>query len=158
MGVQDDCQLKYRQSPIATVIRREVGCLMWFGTYLYKNGVITGDEFAEAVCNQLARRPMIGQLALKHRAMTVREVMRVLEYQAEHPGTSFGEIALERGYITAQELASLLLHQDLATTPFHEILVEMGVLDFAQSLRELEKARASTGNYSSKPPKFECVS
>lgn len=54
---------------------------MQFAMYLVENGVITCEEFFEALKLQTRSRPKLGALAIKNRMLTCRQVFQVLEAQ-----------------------------------------------------------------------------
>lgn len=101
---------------------------MQFGVYLVENGVITCDEFFEAVKLQLRTRPQLGGLAIERRKLNVRQVFDVLRQQCDSPEELFGDLAVQRGYLTKDELADLIHEQLRRVTPIREILVEMDLL------------------------------
>jgi len=66
-------------------------------------------------------RMPIGQTLVLQGALSVRQVMNVLELQTETPHIRFGEIALREGYLTMTQLDRALKHQ--ATHRRHQIAV-----------------------------------
>lgn len=108
---------------------------MQFGMYLVENGVITCEEFYEALKLQLGTRPQLGALAIEKRKLNVRQVFGVLRNQCDSPDEKFGAVALKLGYLTEADLAWLLHEQSVRVRPFSELLVEIDVL----SADEVEK-------------------
>ena len=108
---------------------------MQFGMYLVENGVITCEEFYEALKLQLGTRPQLGALAIEKRKLNVRQVFGVLRSQCDSPDEKFGSVALKLGYLTEADLAWLLHEQSVRVRPFSELLVEIDVL----SVDEVEK-------------------
>jgi hypothetical protein len=127
---------------------------MQFGIYLVDNGMITCEEFFEALKLQLKTRPQLGALAIEKRKLNVRQVFGVLRSQCDSPDDMFGELAVKLGYLTAEELALLLHEQSLRVRPFAEILVETGILsadavekhfrDFRRALEPADEAELTT--------------
>jgi hypothetical protein len=101
---------------------------MHFGIYLVENGVITCDEFYEALKFQLSMRPQLGALALECRKLTMRQVFSVLRAQCDAPAKYFGELAVKAGYLTGEDLAQLVCDQTTHSTPFSEVLIELDIL------------------------------
>lgn len=101
---------------------------MQFGMYLVENGVITCEDFYEALKLQLGTRPQLGALAIEKRKLNVRQVFGVLRSQCDSPDERFGELALKLGYLSEADLAWLLHEQSVRVKPFSELLVEMDVL------------------------------
>ncbi|MCA9217759.1 MAG: hypothetical protein KDB27_32040 [Planctomycetales bacterium] len=115
---------------------------MWFACYLHKKGIITGDQFAEAVREQLSRRPLLGAIAIQSGKLSVKQVMRVFTVQADDLEKAFGELAIELGFLTEEDLAQLLLEQANSAPQLSEILVETGALTREQMLDELAQYRS----------------
>ncbi len=101
---------------------------MQFGMYLVENGVITCEEFFEALKLQLRTRPQLGALAIEKRKLNVRQVFGVLRSQCDSPDDLFGELAVKLGYLTEEDLAWLLHEQAVRVKPFTELLAELGIL------------------------------
>jgi hypothetical protein len=123
---------------------------MQFGMYLVENGVITCEEFFEALKLQLKTRPQLGALAIEKRMLNVRQVFGVLRSQCDSPDDMFGEMAVKLGYLTPEELALLLHEQAVRVRPFSEIVVEANILpaetverhyrDYRRALEPAEEA------------------
>jgi len=114
---------------------------MWIACYLLKTGLVSVDEFADAIQRQSETRPPLGRLALEARKLTARQVKEVLLAQAKNPTKPFGKLAREMEFLTEEELAVLLVRQQDLTQPLPEILVELGAIDRTQLQQELQRAR-----------------
>lgn len=101
---------------------------MLFGIYLVENGVLSCEDFYEALKLQLRSRPQLGALAIELRKLTARDVFAVLRRQCHAPEDRFGDLAVEMGYLTPDDLGQLVHEQSLRVKPFQEILVEGGFL------------------------------
>lgn len=99
---------------------------MHFGLYLVKQGTITAEQYVAGLESQLASRPQVGALAIEIGKLSVKEVFQILRVQADRPKKKFGEIAVEAGLLTSEDLAIVLYHQSVRVRPLSEILVEMG--------------------------------
>ena len=117
---------------------------MWFASILHEQGVITGDQFAAAVREQLLRRPLLGMIAVQQGKLTVRQVREIFSAQATCLKKPFGEIAIELGMITEEELSELLFMQSNSVPQLRDILVELGILTEEQVENCLQQARASS--------------
>jgi hypothetical protein len=104
---------------------------MQFAMYLVENGVISCEEFFEALKLQLHSRPQLGALAIDTRRLTFRQVSAILRVQCEEPNELFGEIAVRLGYLTEEQLAELLAEQASRAQPLAEVLVENGFISAA---------------------------
>jgi len=97
---------------------------MQFAMYLVEDGVISCEEFFEAVKLQLRSRPQLGALAIESRRLSFRQVSAILRTQCDEPNELFGEIAVRLGYLTPEDLADLLAEQAAQAKPLLEVLVE----------------------------------
>lgn len=118
---------------------------MHFGIYLVENGVISCEEFYEALKFQLNTRPQLGALALERRKLTMRQVFTVLRSQCDSPSEFFGELAVKAGLLTSNELAQLVFEQMTRSKPLGEVLVELGILQRDMVNRYAREYRQSTG-------------
>lgn len=116
---------------------------MWFAIYLYEKGIITGDEFAEAVSVQISRRMPLGKLAIEQGTLSLSEVMKILKVQADEPENSFGGIAQQLSFLTKEQVDLLLVVQEQRVTPISKILVERGYLRPTQLVDEMQASRRS---------------
>ncbi len=103
-------------------------------------GYASLEEIANAVAARRAQRPMIGQLMLKHRMMTVKQVFAVLAENATS-GKLFGRIANEMGFVSAADIGKMLELQANMCPPLWQMLESSGVTTPAQT----ESIRAMTG-------------
>jgi hypothetical protein len=125
---------------------------MQFAMYLVDNGVISCEEFFEALKLQVHSRPQLGSLAIATRRLTFRQVSHVLREQCDEPNQLFGEIAVRLGYLTDDELSRLLAEQVGQSQPLGDVLVENGFItraeaeqhyaEFRQCMKAAESATA----------------
>ncbi|MCA9257698.1 MAG: hypothetical protein KDA61_00805, partial [Planctomycetales bacterium] len=82
-------------------------------------------------------RPPLGRLALSSRVMSMKQVFHVLSRQSDTDQT-FGQVAVELGYLSELSLSNLLREQESMATPVSQLLVEMGAI----SQEDLDSERA----------------
>lgn len=105
---------------------------MQFAMYLVDNGVMTCEDFFEALKLQIHSRPQLGALAIDTRRLSFRQVSAILSHQCDEPNQRFGEIAMRLGYLKEEELSALLVEQAKRVTPLTDVLVENGFLSEAE--------------------------
>lgn len=97
---------------------------MLFGIYLVENGVLSAEDFVEAVKLSQHSRPQIGALAIQMRLLSCRQVFSILDAQCDAPQELFGETAVRLGYLSQEDLWRLLALQGQRAQPFDELLIE----------------------------------
>jgi hypothetical protein len=100
---------------------------MQFGIYLVRHGVITSDQFVDALERRLHGRVPIGELATKRGYLSMHQVFDVLARQAED-GRLFGQIAVDAGYLTESTLNELLHEQAEYVPSLRSVLADMKIL------------------------------
>ncbi len=118
---------------------------MRFGMYLVEQGVVSADQFIEAVSLQLQDRIPLGQLAMESEKLTKIHVLHVLSIQNKEPKL-FGQIALDLGYLSKPDLADLFLEQNERLRPISEILVALRAITQDDMKSELKKYRRQLAN------------
>ena len=106
---------------------------MQFGIYLVDNGVISCEEFFEALKLHQRSRPQMGALAIQTRKLNFRQVFAILRAQCDAPNELFGELAISLGYLTSDDLAQLLAEQALRSKSLVDVLVDNGMLTSDQA-------------------------
>jgi hypothetical protein len=122
---------------------QSLGFAMHFGLYLKKKGVISAEQLVAAAEIQLSSLTRIGQLALEESILSPRDIFDVLRAQGELPNQRFGDIAIEMGLMTRDDLMRLLMIQTDRRRPIGEILVSQGVLTRVQLSQEMGEYRHS---------------
>jgi hypothetical protein len=90
-------------------------------------GMVSVEEVQAAAVARRQARPLIGELAIKHRQLTIHQVFQILGEQAT-TGEPFGEAAVRMRLLDAKGLNELLGLQTSVTPQLSEVLVEQGVL------------------------------
>jgi hypothetical protein len=90
------------------------------------------EQIADAVAARRTQRPLIGQLMLTHRMMTVHQVFAVLAEEATSH-MLFGQLANEMGFVSAENVDKVLFHQTTMCPPLRQVLLSRGVVTPAQA-------------------------
>jgi len=114
---------------------------MHFGLYLKNKGIISAEQLVAALETQLKTLPSLGQLALEEGVIAPRDIFDVLRAQSELPSVRFGDLAIEMGLMTRDDLMRLLMIQADRKRPLAEILVRQGVLTAERSSAEMAEFR-----------------
>ena len=88
---------------------------MFLEVSLVRRGIITAEQFVQAVEWQLDQRPRLGRLALESGKLTMKQVFAVLEEQTDND-KPFGETAVELGFLTKRQVNNLLKQQNTKNT------------------------------------------
>jgi len=99
-----------------------------FGEFLIEKGLVDELAVLEALNYQREHTVPIGQIALKSRKLTVKQVFTILNTQVDN-NKLFGVIAVELGYISQEDIDELLDLQSSQRPRLGEILVNMGKID-----------------------------
>ena len=108
---------------------------------LVRAGIVSADDYVEALSRQEEDRPPLGQVAIEESMLGVREVLEVIRTQKQEPGRLFGEIAIDKGYLTEEQVARLLMLQRQRERSVMHYLVELGRVSQEQ-LDEAARKRA----------------
>lgn len=95
---------------------------------LIRSGVISAEDYVEAISRREDERPRLGQVAIEEGALAARQVLDILTQQYAHPERRFGEIAIENGYLEPDQVQHLVVEQQQRQRPVLDHLVELGSL------------------------------
>jgi hypothetical protein len=98
-----------------------------FCIHLVRNGAISSDQLVNALEEQVASRPQLGQLALQDGQLSMSQLFEILSVQRLE-NKQFGEIAIEREFLTKSQLALLLLKQSEAEASLLDVLIGQGAV------------------------------
>ncbi|MFQ5687341.1 MAG: hypothetical protein ACE5GV_11860 [Candidatus Scalindua sp.] len=110
-----------------------------FGEYLLYEGKIDAYELELALNFQKQKHCTIGVLAVQEGFLDDRELCVVLDYQRLRGKGLFGEIAIELGYLSKDDVDTLLEMQEESHIRIGEILVLLGAVtrkDMEEALNE----------------------
>ena len=116
---------------------------MHFGLYLKNKGIITAEQLVDALQVQMNKLVPIGQLALEERIISAREIFDILRAQKDSPTERFGDLAVEMGLMTRDDVMRLLMIQADRKRPITEILVGQGALTPHKAASEMTAYRRS---------------
>ncbi len=111
---------------------------------LVRSGLVTADDYVDALGRREEERLPLGQLAIEEGLLGVRQVLDVIRTQHHQPGQRFGEVAVEMGYLTAAEVAALLVVQQQRQRPLIDYLVELGHISYEDAGRLAKQAPRPT--------------
>ncbi len=107
------------------------------GSYLIEQGMLTKQQLLEAYKHQEASRAKLGVIAVVEKLMNIAQAEQVNTLQASMD-KRFGDIAIEKGYLTETQVARLLELQGNAYLVFLQAIVDLGYMDM-QRLEDAEK-------------------
>lgn len=115
-----------------------------FGKYLVKKGMLTEEEFREAIQKHLSVRVPIGTIAVAEGLLTEAQVEEIHRQQKQFDKL-FGDIAIEKGYLSQEQVEELLHKQGNPYLQFLEVLLESGKLTISQMDTEFAAFQKENG-------------
>ena len=115
-----------------------------FGEYLLYEGKIDAYELELALNFQKQRHLTIGVLAVQENFLDDRQLCVVLDYQRLRGKGLFGEIAMELGFLSKDDVDTLLEMQDESHIRISEVLILLGAVtreDMEKALKEFDEER-----------------
>lgn len=103
----------------------------FFGNYLLSRNVVTKEQLVEAMQQKSSKQIKLGTLAIHAGYMTANEVESIIIMQTHHD-KRFGELAIEEGYLTEVQVTELLKAQNPDFLLLGEVLIDNGVIDHQQ--------------------------
>lgn len=100
---------------------------------LVQSGVISADDYVEAITRRDQERPPLGQIAIEEGLLSAIQVLDILRVQRSNPTRRFGDLAVQKGFLETRQVASLLMVQKERERPVIEHLVELGSLSAEQA-------------------------
>jgi hypothetical protein len=107
------------------------GASMDFLAHLVRREWVSEEKADEALDRQRKSRATIGQIALRLKLLTVKQLFEVMRVQLESR-QQFGAIAVSLGYMSNDDVNDVLSTQQAETTSIGTILVQMGALTVEQ--------------------------
>lgn len=103
----------------------------FFGNYLLEKNIITTEQLLNALKEQSKVHLKLGTLAMHEGYMTANEVDTIVIMQT-HEDKKFGELAIEEGYLTQEQVEALLEAQKPDYLLLGQVLIEQGILTNVQ--------------------------
>lgn len=97
------------------------------GQYLYYSGLISWRTLIEAVLWQRQNRPLLGQIAIDWRILSLDDIYSILKERQLNE--RFGECAVRKGYMTKHKLMALLGKQRLLQKPIGEYFIQQQIFN-----------------------------
>ena len=119
---------------------------MQFEIYLVRAGIVSAEQFVDALDLQQRSRPVFGRLALETRKLTVHQVAEVLQRQCD-VDKPFGETAVDLGFLTRRQVTYLLKTQKKRTPALIDCLVRMDAVEEELLEEYREQFRAHMAEY-----------
>ena len=102
-----------------------------FGNYLVTKGIITKEDYRNAIAEQFKRKGKIGVLAVEEGWLTVEQAEKINRAQKMYD-LRFGELAVEKKYLTQEQVDALLKKQGHTYMHFLESLLDSGKVTVSQ--------------------------
>lgn len=115
-----------------------------FGKYLVKKGMLTEEEYRDAIQKHLSIRVPIGTIAMAEGLLTEKQVEEIHRQQKQFD-KRFGDIAVEKGYLSEEQVDMLLRKQGNPYLQFLEVLLEMNKLTISQMDEEFAAFQKESG-------------
>ncbi len=103
----------------------------FFGEFLMKKGILTGEELDNLLKKQSKLNKKIGEISLKRNYLDEKEVKTILDIQLT-TDLSFGELAVEKGFLKEEDVYDLLFFQNIGNLHLGELLVRDDLISASQ--------------------------
>lgn len=87
-----------------------------FIRFLTAESLLTYEQAKELDEAASRARSLLGQMMLRRKHLTLRQMVELLELQANQPNKRIGELAVEAGHVDQRTLDALLAEQSAART------------------------------------------
>lgn len=119
-----------------------------FASYLAECGKLSEAALGAIFSNQEQKRVRLGVIAVSEKLMSIEQVEEVNQLQAIQD-KRFGDIAVERGYLTEEQVGRLLVLQGNAYLAFVQAVVDGNFLDMKdinEMLDQFQKENSFTAS------------
>jgi hypothetical protein len=119
-----------------------------FGDYLVELNIIQEQDLVRALEIQKTDKVPLGQLALQQGLIDNKALFRILSLQRKDGGRNqtFGQLAIQLGYLTEEQISELLEKQIHTNRLLGELLVSQGFVSQVGMIKALKKFRAANKN------------
>lgn len=121
----------------------------FFGQFLLERGKIIKEELLQALEFQKKVNVKLGTIALDAGYLTAEQV-EIIRSEQQTTDKLFGEIALERNYLTAEQLEEILLLQRNESISLADALLQKGCLSLSTLEEELKLYKEQQASYEAK--------
>ena len=117
---------------------------MIFGEYLVEQNIVRKKDLVRALEIQKTDRVPLGQLAMQKGLIDNKKLFRILSRQRkpEEEDKSFGKLAVAMGYLSQEQVETLLEQQTHTNRLLGEILVSQGWVSQLELIKALKKFRS----------------
>ncbi len=121
---------------------------MNFGDYLVRQSIIREKDLTQTLEMQKIDRIPLGQLALQKGLIESKTLFRILSRQRKEEGRNqtFGQLAIQLGYLTEEQISELLKMQIQTNRLLGELLVAQEFVSQVEMIKALKKFRAANKN------------
>ncbi len=133
-GAQLPCSYCGKRHGPKTSGRKELPC---FGMFLLDRGTITVEALLKALDLQQKLQEPVGAIALRSRLLKPSQVLHLINAK-RHDQRRFGELAIEHGWLDAEQLDTLLALQRESRPLIGQLLVSIQALDRETLTAELD--------------------
>lgn len=116
---------------------------MWLAIQFYKRGIVSAKDVCELMDYCYSNRSAIGEIAVRMRMLSVRQLFEILRAQADDH-RPFGIIAQEMNLLTRAQVDELRYRQYKETLDVREGMVSAGIMTSKEFDEALSQIRASS--------------
>lgn len=113
---------------------------LYFGKYLVEKNIISPTQFTTILQEQKKTKVKLGLIAVSENRMTNKQADEVNDLQKRFD-RRFGDIAVEKGYLTADDVTHLLSQQGNPYLQFIQVCTENNILNIRDIETNLEQYR-----------------
>lgn len=111
---------------------------LYFGKYLVEKNKISQSQFEDVMLQQQKTRVKLGLIAVSEKLLTTKQAEEINEIQRKMD-RRFGDIAIEKGYLLAEEVTYLLNMQGNPYLQFVQVCTENNILTIPEIEKDLEE-------------------
>jgi CheY-specific phosphatase CheX len=111
---------------------------LYFGNYLVEKNKISQSQFEDVMLQQQKTRVKLGLIAVAEKLLTTKQAEEINEIQRKMD-RRFGDIAIEKGYLLAEEVTYLLNMQGNPYLQFVQVCSENHILTIQEIENYLEE-------------------
>ncbi|MDF2542104.1 MAG: hypothetical protein K0S47_1822 [Herbinix sp.] len=110
---------------------------LYFGNYLLEKNKISQSQLKDVMKQHSNSRVKLGLIAISEKLMTAKQAEEINQLQKQLD-KRFGDIAIEKGYLIAEEVTHLLNLQGNPYLQFVQSLIDLQIMTFAEIEQCLE--------------------